>query len=99
MAERTDFIQTGSTRVASIQLGDNESSPWHRHTEVLERIVCLSGVIEVQCQNPVGCKVLDPGDMAEIAPQRPHRLVNPRSLASAYLLIQSGNYDFVIDDE
>jgi len=95
MAERVDFIRTESARVASIELGDNEASPWHRHTSVFERVVCLSGAIEVQYRYPAVCKALQPGEMAAIESQRPHRLVNLQSLASTYLLVQSGNYDFV----
>ncbi len=95
MPERTDFVRTHEARVASIQLGAEEASPWHFHTEILERVVCLSGCIEVQCQNPSSEKVLQPGEMAEIESHRVHRLVNSQSLASQYLLIQSGVYDFI----
>ena len=95
MADRTDFLRTREARVASIELGSNETLPWHCHTELLERIVCLSGRIEVHSQNPDSVDILQPGEMAEVQAHRVHRLVNSLSLPSACLLVQSGAYDFI----
>jgi quercetin dioxygenase-like cupin family protein len=98
MSERIDFVVTDNARVASISLGDNEASPWHYHNHVFERIICLSGSIEVQMSAPDSTRTLKPGDMAEIESNRRHRLVNLLGDDSNYLLVQSGEYDFVATD-
>ena len=98
MSERKDFVLTDNARVASIQLGDNEASPWHYHNDVFERVICLSGSIEVQMSAPDSTHILNPGEMAEIEPNRRHRLVNLLCDVSSYLLVQSGQYDFVPTD-
>lgn len=93
--QRVDYVRTDDARVASIQMSGNEASPWHHHTHVVERIVCLTGDIEVQCQNPKSSKRLAPGEMATIEAQCDHRVVNMRGERSSYLLIQDGKFDFV----
>jgi quercetin dioxygenase-like cupin family protein len=98
MSERIDFVLTDNARVASIKLGDNEASPWHYHNDVFERVICLSGSIEVQMSAPDSTQILNPGDMAEIESNRRHRLVNLLRDVSNYLLVQSGEYDFVCTD-
>jgi quercetin dioxygenase-like cupin family protein len=98
MSERKDFVLTDNARVASIQLGDNEASPWHYHNDMFERVICLSGSIEVQMSEPASTRILNPGDMAEIESKRRHRLVNLLNDASNYLLVQCGEYDFVSTD-
>jgi quercetin dioxygenase-like cupin family protein len=98
MSERIDFVQTDDARVASIKLGDNEASPWHYHNHVFERVICLSGCIEVQMSAPDSTQILNPGDMVEIESNRRHRLVNLLGDASDYLLVQSGEYDFISTD-
>lgn len=98
MSERKDFVLTDNARVASIQLGDNEASPWHYHNDVFERVICLSGSIEVQMSAPDSTQILNPGEMAEIESNRRHRLVNLLRDVSNYLLVQSGQYDFVPTD-
>lgn len=95
MSERIDFVQTENARVASIKLGDHEASPWHFHNDVFERVICLSGSIEVQMSAPDSSRILNPGDMAEIEAKRRHRLVNLLADASDYLLVQNGEYDFI----
>lgn len=98
MAERKDFVLTDNARVASIKLGDNETSPWHYHNDVFERVICLSGSIEVQMSAPDSTQILNPGEMVEIESNRRHRLVNLLRDSSNYLLVQSGEYDFISTD-
>ncbi|MEZ5503451.1 MAG: cupin domain-containing protein [Halioglobus sp.] len=95
MSEREDFVLTNDARVASIALAGKEASPWHYHNHVLERVVCVSGSIEVQCSGLGSSQVLMPGEIALIESGRKHRLVNLLSYSSTYLLVQSGEYDFV----
>lgn len=95
MPERQDIFLTHDARVASIALAGKEASPWHYHNHVLERVVCLSGSIEVQCSELGSSQVLMPGEITQIESGRKHRLVNLLSNPSTYLLVQSGEYDFV----
>ena len=98
MSEREDFVLTDDARVASIKLGDYEASPWPYHNDVVERVISLSGSIEVQMSATDSNQILIPGDMVEIESYRRHRLVNLRRDVSNYLLVQSGEYDFVPTD-
>jgi len=98
MSERMDFVLTDNARAASIKLGGNEVSPWHYHNDVIERVICLYGSIEVQMSAPDSTQTLNPGDMAEIESNRRHRLVNLLGDVSEYLLVQSGEYDYVSTD-
>lgn len=95
MSQRTDFVLTDDARVASIQMSGNETSAWHCHTHLIERIVCLIGSIEVQIRNTKSKNRLAPGEMATIEAKRDHRVVNTSNEASTYLLIQNGEFDFV----
>lgn len=73
MAERNDFVRTGDARVAAIELNGSEASPWHRHTDVLERVFCLTGAIDVQLQQPSVNRALGPGEVAETEARRSPR--------------------------
>ncbi len=95
MSRRKDLIKLNNARVASIDLAIGEESEWHHHTELIENVVCLKGVIELQCKNPEVFLQMKPGERKEIKPMRKHRLINLGDAEATYLLVQSGNYDFV----
>ena len=95
MSQREELITLNNARVASIELAIGEESQWHYHTELVENVVCLNGSIELQCSSPELLVRLNPGERKEIKPMRKHRLVNLGDTEATYLLVQSGNYDFV----
>lgn len=81
--------------MARIALEPGEISKNHYHTEVVENIVCLRGELEIKFGSSDKAQVLSPGNMFEISPNEAHYLINSSSSVSEYLLIQSGDYDFV----
>jgi quercetin dioxygenase-like cupin family protein len=95
MGQREELIALDNARVASIELTIGEESAWHYHTKLVENVVCLNGIIELQCNNPELIIRLRPGERKKINPMHEHRLVNLGKTEATYLLVQSGNYDFV----
>lgn len=98
MRKREDLILLDNAKVASIKLSSGEESPWHYHTEVVENIICLSGMINLQIRTPETDKNLKPGERYLIKPKQEHRLVNTGNNDATYLLVQSGSYDFIAGD-
>jgi len=95
LSQREDFIATQTANVAEITLQIHEESPWHYHTQITENIFCLCGHIEVHCGRADLKVCLMPGERYEIKPMVEHRVVNASSGVATYLLVQSGNHDFV----
>ena len=95
MRIKEDIISTNDARVASIDLDVGECSTWHYHTEVTENVICLSGTIEVQYDRPKNSFVVMPGLRNTISARVIHRLINRGDRIASYLLIQSGQYDFI----
>jgi len=73
-----------------------EATPWHRHSEVTDVTVGLSGEITVEMRDPDGAESLRAGDRNVLPPGRVHRLVNRGRDEARILLIQhGGRYDFL----
>ena len=92
---REDLICTNEVRVASISLDAGEVSPQHYHSQVIETIICLNGIIEVQYGDPGEQVLLQPGQRHDVMPKVKHKLLNVSDSQSVYLLIQTGEYDFI----
>ena len=92
---REDLIRNNDCRVASILLAPGECSRWHQHSRLTENIFCLIGLIDVETDSDT--HRLHPGERCQLKPLQRHRLVNPGTRASRYLLVQSGSYDFITD--
>ena len=91
-----ELIRTEDVLVRIMELAKGAATEWHHHTEVRDIFVCLNGVVRVEAKNPDGAVVLHPGQRAEIAPPRIHRVTNGHHDSSEYLLIQGvGVYDFI----
>jgi len=96
---REDLIDTEQARVSAIVLQSHERAPWHQHAESVEHLFCLMGEIEVQLQAPERAVRLRPGERCTVDAQRFHRLVNPSANPAQYLLVQSGQDDFLVGFE
>ncbi len=91
------LLRTPDVSVRCLLLGPNEAVPWHRHTEVDDFVVCLSGRIEVRQRDPDQAAVLSPGQRHHVPAGRTHQVANLDASDSEYLLIQGvGAYDFVV---
>jgi len=93
--KREDLVLEESTRVALITMVAGEESPWHHHSSVTEHVVCVSGKITLKMVSTPASVILAPGEWHEIPPDVRHCLFNSEELASTYILVQRGAYDFV----
>jgi quercetin dioxygenase-like cupin family protein len=93
------IAQTQDVRIVEYTLAPGTSHPWHRHSEVTDRIYCLEGLIGVEVQQPAERYLLRPGESCEVPVGRVHHVGNPGSGAGRYLLIQAlGKYDYIRAD-
>jgi len=95
LSQREDFIATQNANVAEIILQIHEESPWHYHTQITENVFYLRGHNEVHCRGANLNICLAPGERYEIKPMVKHRVVTASSDVATFLLVQSGNHDFV----
>ena len=100
MNDHNDVIlETEDVRVRIMVLEESQSTAWHFHTEVTDRMLCLEGSIAVEYQEPQERVELGYGERCEVAVDRIHRVVNLSSGAAKYLLVQGiGRYDFNVVD-
>ncbi|MBK9130526.1 MAG: cupin domain-containing protein [Gammaproteobacteria bacterium] len=96
--KREELIRTDDARVASIELEAGEVSPWHYHSRAMETVFGLRGEVRLEVGVDASAITLRPGQRHEVAPGVRHRLANPGSGKSVYLLVQNGHYDFVAVD-
>lgn len=94
------LLETDNVRVRILVLEDGQATPWHFHTEVADRMLCLQGEIAVEYQKPPERIVLLAGERCDVAVERVHRVVNLAADMAKYLLVQGvGRYDFnVVND-
>jgi len=94
------MLETDTVRVRILALEEGQATAWHFHTEVTDKMLCLSGRIAVEYLNPQERIELDPGGRCEVSVGRQHRVVNLENETAKYLLVQGiGRYDFKIGDE
>jgi quercetin dioxygenase-like cupin family protein len=92
-----EIIKTENVLVRIMELEKDASAKWHFHSEVTDFFVCLKGAIQVQTKNPDESTSLQPGQQAQVAPRKVHRVVNIYADKTEYLLIQGvGSYDFCL---
>jgi mannose-6-phosphate isomerase-like protein (cupin superfamily) len=96
--ERVIF-ETADVLVRQLSLEPLGSTPWHFHSEVVDHIYCLSGSIDVYCQNPDDHFPLKVGESCRVGIRRTHRVLNKNNESAVYLLVQGvGKYDFNVID-
>lgn len=89
------LLKTKDALVRILKLDSGQATPWHRHTEVDDQMVCLEGVVSVQMRDPDEAVEAHVGQWVKVGRRRRHRVVNGGATASRYLLIQGpGRYDF-----
>lgn len=95
-------METRDLRVARLSLAPHGTIPWHRHSEIADHFVCLSGRIEVathgegQGQPPIKRDRVElaPGEEFEAPPGTPHRVRNLGPEVARFMVVQGvGTYD------
>jgi quercetin dioxygenase-like cupin family protein len=93
------IAQTSDVRIVEYTLNPGDRHPWHRHTQVTDRIYCLEGLIGVDMREPVRQFRLRPGESCEVPVGTVHHVSNAGSGAGRYLLVQAlGKYDYIRAD-
>lgn len=90
------LAQTSDVRIVEYTLNPGDRHPWHRHSEVTDRIYCLEGLIGVDTKEPAHQFRLNPGENCEVPVGTVHHVSNQGAGTSRYLLVQAlGKYDYV----
>lgn len=90
------IAETADVRIVEYTLNPGDRHPWHRHSEVTDRIYCLEGLIGVGMQEPTRQFRLQPGESCEVAVGTIHHVSNPGADTARYLLVQAlGKYDYI----
>lgn len=93
------IIRTDDVCVRVVGMAPGGAGPWHFHTEVVDNMFCLTGIIAVCLRDPDEEIHLNPGHRLEVLPGRAHRVVNSGAGPATYLLVQGvGKYDFNVVD-
>ncbi|HWB49229.1 MAG TPA: cupin domain-containing protein [Stellaceae bacterium] len=90
------IAQTPDVRIVEYTLEPGDSHPWHRHSQVTDRIYCLEGLIGVDSREPERQFLLQPGQSCEVPVGTVHHVSNPGGDTGRYLLVQAlGKYDYI----
>ena len=90
------IAQTADVRIVEYTLNPGDRHPWHRHSEVTDRIYCLEGLIGVETRQPDRQFRLQPGEQCEVPGGTVHHVSNPGEKTGRYLLVQAlGKYDYI----
>ena len=93
------IAQTSDIRIVEYTLNADERHPWHRHSEVSDRIYCLEGLIGVDLREPSQHFRLQTGESCEVPVGIVHHVSNAGAGTGRYLLIQAlGKYDYIRAD-
>lgn len=93
------IAQTDNVRVVEYTLNAGARHPWHRHSEVSDRIYCLEGLIGVDLREPSRQFRLKPGENCEVPVGTVHHVSNAGDATGRYLLVQAlGKYDYIRAD-
>lgn len=93
------IAQTSDVRIVEYTLNPGDRHPWHRHSEVTDRIYCLEGLIGVDLREPDRQFRLQPGESCQVPVGTVHHVSNPAASVSRYLLVQAlGKYDYIRAD-
>jgi len=88
------IAETPRFRIARLTLAPGQAVPWHYHSRVADRLVCIAGAIEVKTRAPRSSITLRPGEAREVPAMTAHRVGNPGPGPAVFLAIQSGGtYD------
>lgn len=94
--EHTEIVaETPDLRVVRLTLAPGQYVPWHWHSEIVDRFVCLEGSMTVESRAPKALHELKPGDECEVGPKVAHVVTNVGDTRVRFLVIQGiGPYDY-----
>ena len=94
--EHTEIVvETPELRMVRITLAPGQAVPWHWHTDVTDRFVCLIGSLCVESRAPRARHDLAPGEECTVAAKIAHTARNIGEDRCRFLVIQgAGSYDY-----
>jgi len=94
--EHTEIVvETPELRMVRITLAAGESVPWHWHSDITDRFVCLRGSLCVETRAPRASHDLAPGEECTVGPKTAHTARNAGEDHCRFLVIQGvGPYDY-----
>ncbi len=94
--EHTEMVvETAELRVVRITLAAGQAVPWHWHTGISDRFVCLEGSLCVETRAPRASHKLAPGEECTVAPKHAHTARNTGEDRCRFLVVQGiGPYDY-----
>jgi len=88
-------VETPELRMVRITLGRGEFVPWHWHSDVTDRFVCLKGSLCVETRAPRASHDLAAGGECTVAAKVAHTARNAGKDECRFLVIQGvGPYDY-----
>jgi len=88
-------VETPELRAVRLTLGPGEEVPWHYHTHIEDRFICLEGAIEVEMRDPDAKHLLRPGQETMAPVKVAHIVRNAFTGPSTFMVIQGvGPYDY-----
>jgi len=83
-------------RASILTLDAGQFVPWHYHSEITDRFVCLNGPMVVETRAPKARYELRPGETCAVAPRTAHVVRGKDDGPCKFLLLQGvGVYDNV----
>ena len=94
MQQHDLYHDVAGLRIARIVLNAGETIPMHRHSKATEWLQCEQGELLLRLSDK-HCQRLQAGEHESIAPGQAHALKNASDQPAAFLLVQSGQHDFL----
>ena len=96
LRKRRMIAETNGLRVQILTLDGDEEVPWHYHTEISDTFICLDGPMVVEMKDPPGDRELETGDVFDVPPGTPHRVVGKDGGYCRFVIVQGiGEHDFI----
>ncbi|MEQ8696922.1 MAG: cupin domain-containing protein [Bauldia litoralis] len=94
--EDTEIVaETPELRAVRLTLAPGQVVPWHWHSTIDDRFICLQGAIEIETRAPRTTTRLDPGNEHVVPPKVAHIVRNVAQGTSRFMVIQGiGPYDY-----
>tara|TARA_Y100001936_G_scaffold250648_1_gene304017 strand:- start:4171 stop:4542 length:372 start_codon:yes stop_codon:yes gene_type:complete len=94
--KREMLVETENVRVHTLHLTEGQIIPWHKHTEVDDTFVCLTGETIILSDGKQKNIKLSPGERCTIYCGVGHAVKPKSKKGTSFLLIQAtGKHDFI----
>ncbi len=96
IAGREVVMEGRDMRATILTLAAGQCIPWHYHSEITDKFVCLDGPMVVETRAPRATHVLLPGQRCEVSPKTAHYVHGKDDGPCRFLILQGvGVYDNV----